>query len=55
MTEKKKNNIANFVITNNDETDVTKSVLTSSQVYNQVKKLDNTITRKIPQVISGDL
>jgi len=52
--EKKKNSIANFIITNNDMTDVTKTVLTTSSVYDQVIKIHKTMSRKIPQEILGD-
>ena len=54
LSEKKKNSLANFFITNNETADVTKSVLTTSSVYEQVSKLHKIITRKIPQEISGD-
>lgn len=54
LSEKKKNSLANFFITNNETSDVTKSVLTTSSVYEQISKLHKIITRKIPQGILGD-
>ena len=54
MKDAKKNSCANFVITNSDYSDVSKTILTSSTVYPQVQKIHNNLSKKIPQSVLGD-
>lgn len=54
MPETSKNNSCNFVITNRENSKVTQTHLTTNGIKQQVARIHNALSKKIPQSILGD-